>query len=767
MSSAARNSIWAALGALCANLALLQLAADRRLLIGLLAIASCSAAAGLGIRWRGRHVLTASLISLAMWLVGGFAAIAWAGRNYTGGFWERTRALSLSAIDHMEGQTAPMAPHDGVLIFLLLIGVLVAWLTDIFFVGGRFVVASLLVMITPMLVVVFVPHASIPAWSFVAMLVSWAILALAATRQRSFEWGNLVPADQQTEDTPPSKSRSVEGRARTARKGQRFGFASGSMISAAAWLLTPALALALIVGLSVPPNATPRVDFSELQRGPIELSDPTIRLHQSLRRAENLPLLRYRTNQAGGVYLRTTALVDVQSGGWALSDMKLQRGYPEQVPGLSYAIPAVKTEIELDDFDTIYLPAPYAPLRWEVEGRWSFDPLTLTVLSTARASERHTAGLKYVVESTTGGPNFDQLSNARAGVPADAEQTMAVPDDVPVEIKQLATQLAGGVATDGQKALALQNFLRDETRFSYSLNAPAGTGFSLMLNFLFQERSGYCIHYASAMALLARTLGIASRVAIGFTPGTQLEDGSYQVRSYDMHAWPELYFEDLGWVRFEPTVSVASAPAYTSPEQQSLPEPTPIQPQPLPEPTLTPTAAPSTPSIADDDPSQEQQAQRNSTIWAWLVGLLILAALAATPSLLRQSARSRRSKSSGPQAVRGAWTEVASTAIDLGMTWPAASPRAVAAALTKDVDKQTAQALRRLALAQEQALYADVSQPDSSAWREVAAQAQQDAAQVTASWWQEAPSRRWLAARLWPASLWSAQIRQLDAAGKP
>ena len=755
MTAPARNSILAAIGALLGNLALLQLVADRRLLIGLIVIATLSALIGVIVRWRGIRLLTASWISLVSWLISACAAIMWACRPFAGGLWQRLAALTQDTIVHMEVQTAPMSPHDGVLVLLLLIGVLVTWLSDVFFVAGQFVVASLVVIITPMLIVIFVPGSASPAWLFAAVLLAWTGMAIANTYQESQRWGNLVPADQVA----------VTQAAKSELAGSRLGFQRPTMLSTAGWLVIPAIVLALIVGLSVPPNAAPRVKFSQLQRSPIELTDPTIRLHENLRRPSNQTVLRYRTNQAGGVYLRTTALVDVQNAGWALSDMKLQRGYPERVPGLDYAIPAVKTEIQLEDFETIYLPAPYAPLHWDVAGRWSFDPLTMTVLSTARRGEQTTVDMKYVVESTTGGPDYEQLSHATAGLPTDADQTMQLPDQMPVEITELAQQLTRSATSDGEKALALQDFLRDETRFSYSLNTPAGSGMALMMNFLFQDRSGYCIHFASAMALMARSVGIASRVAIGFTPGTKLEDGSYQVTAHDMHAWPELYFDGLGWVRFEPTVSVASAPAYTSAAERSLPQPEPIEPQPLPDPTLTPTPTPS-------DPDDTQEAERTepardySALWRWMTAVIVLAALAASPTFLRRRARARRLSASGPQAVNGAWTELAASAIDFDKSWPSSSPRVTAEALATELDEPTSAALQRLAIAQEETLYGDWREVDEAHWQAAGAQAQQDLEKIVDHWSSEPSDRRTVLARVLPASLWAKEIRQLDAASR-
>ncbi len=83
------------------------------------------------------------------------------------------------------------------------------------------------------------------------------------------------------------------------------------------------------------------------------------------------------------------------------------------------------------------------------------------------------------------------------------------------------------------------------------------------------------------MAAMARTLNIPARVAVGFTPGTTQTDGSMSVGLRDAHAWPELYFEGIGWTRFEPTPSRGTQPDYTIEETpsddgsaQPLPRPT-------------------------------------------------------------------------------------------------------------------------------------------------------------------------------------------------
>jgi len=130
--------------------------------------------------------------------------------------------------------------------------------------------------------------------------------------------------------------------------------------------------------------------------------------------------------------------------------------------------------------------------------------------------------------------------------------------------------------------------------FTYNTTVDSGTGVKAITRFL-KDKQGFCVHFSFAMAAMARTLGIPARVAVGFTPGTKHPDGSWSVGLRDAHAWPELYFQGVGWTRFEPTPSRGSTPDYTRPDTQAGGAPS--NPQ---APTSTapavPTVAPSTSS---------------------------------------------------------------------------------------------------------------------------------------------------------------------------
>ena len=83
------------------------------------------------------------------------------------------------------------------------------------------------------------------------------------------------------------------------------------------------------------------------------------------------------------------------------------------------------------------------------------------------------------------------------------------------------------------------------------MNVPHGI--KGLTDFLFHTKTGYCQQFAFAMAGLARLLGIPSRIAVGYTAGSRRANGTWKVTTADAHAWPELYFAGLGWIRFEPT----------------------------------------------------------------------------------------------------------------------------------------------------------------------------------------------------------------------
>jgi len=119
-------------------------------------------------------------------------------------------------------------------------------------------------------------------------------------------------------------------------------------------------------------------------------------------------------------------------------------------------------------------------------------------------------------------------------------------------IPRLATQITTSASNDFDRASAIENYLR--THFAYTLQLPRAKVKDPIANFLFERKQGHCEYFASAMAVMLRTLGIPSRVVNGFR-SDEFNDltGNYVVRAKDAHSWVEAYFPGYGWQTFDPT----------------------------------------------------------------------------------------------------------------------------------------------------------------------------------------------------------------------
>ncbi|MCB0893414.1 MAG: transglutaminase domain-containing protein, partial [Propionibacteriaceae bacterium] len=319
-----------------------------------------------------------------------------------------------------------------------------------------------------------------------------------------------------------------------------------------------------------------------------------------------------------------------------------------------------------------------------------------------------------------------------------------LPADFPTEIIEIARRITSAAKTDGEKAILLQDWLRSSV-FSYSTEPAPGSGYEALTQFLLVDRSGYCEQFASSMAVMARALGIPSRVAIGFLPGRQV-GGHYEVNIRDMHAWPELFFAGLGWVSFEPTPSVATPPTYTGAANAS----------PSPSPSASPTPSRST---ASDEPSAEAStpADDEPTVitdadlsWlGWLgagVGLLVVALL---PSLVRRGRRARRLAAAAPrEAVSGAWDELRDSVWDAGYEWPRGSARKIGGEVARTLPDDAAAAMGRVAVLVERSRYAE-SVGDTAGLGDDVRQVRVAVAERGRGWW-----RKVLPRSLWRGFWW-------------
>lgn len=160
---------------------------------------------------------------------------------------------------------------------------------------------------------------------------------------------------------------------------------------------------------------------------------------------------------------------------------------------------------------------------------------------------------RYRVVSRPPEPTVSELRSAPSVVPPEvAALYLALPDSLPLRIPELVLDVTAGTATRYDQVAAIESFLRT---YTYTLDVPLPPqDRDLVDYFLFDLRSGYCDYYASAMVVMARSLGIPARLASGYVQGTyDYDSGRWVVRERDAHSWPEVYFEGIGWVEFEPT----------------------------------------------------------------------------------------------------------------------------------------------------------------------------------------------------------------------
>ena len=297
------------------------------------------------------------------------------------------------------------------------------------------------------------------------------------------------------------------------------------------------------------------------------------------------------------------------------------------------------------------------------------------------------------------------------------------PDELPEHIRAVVDEAkAAGVPSDGSSEYAqiaamqwLVNYFK-QPGFTYSLEQPDGNGrnnLEIIDDFL-ATRSGYCTHYASAMAILARALGLSSRMVLGYgdssrlsgdeagsaTTGEPLENAAnitrYDVLAKQLHAWTEVYIDNIGWVPFDMTppsddsgAQGAGDNAATSSDADETAQD-----------EAADSASPS-PSSESDDSADFASDDANDRVvaavprpamlrfpgWvravAWvLLAAILLAALVLTPAAIRsyrrrrRYARIRRAIAAGGDdalnrdAWRAAWSEMLDCAQDAGITWP-------------------------------------------------------------------------------------------------
>lgn len=449
-----------------------------------------------------------------------------------------------------------------------------------------------------------------------------------------------------------------------------------------------AIGAVAIVGALVAGPALPAPVLTAAGPGVSASIDASLDLGNDLRRRSDVPVLTMRSDAPQLPNLRVATLSVFDGDVWQPDRLRSVSLEEEGLEPVSVAdgirLTEYRTNVAVSQLSSAYLPISYPAVGVTgLEGSWRAVPYSRTIL-TGRSNAQ---GQSYEVVSHVPRPTLEQIRSSRASAQAAGIDVTSLPASTPAVIGALAQQVTAGETTDYDRLVALQDWFRGP-EFTYSLSAPVEDGFDdagvdAVAAFL-DEREGYCIHFAGAFALMARSLGMPTRVVVGFLPGSYTGDSVdgervAEVTTGQLHAWPEVSFEGVGWVAFEPTKGLGTATRFVSSSTavddggEDVTDRTPT-----PTPTSTSTAAPG-------ERPEDRQAEVSGTsvrlvdLRPYFATVLAIAVLAFAPfvaAAIRRRALRRRA------TVAAAWRLVQESAIDMGVSAPASlSPRAFGARL--------------------------------------------------------------------------------------
>lgn len=187
-------------------------------------------------------------------------------------------------------------------------------------------------------------------------------------------------------------------------------------------------------------------------------------------------------------------------------------------------------------------------------------------------------GENYEAQALVGMPTRVELRESGDVYPDWLGHYLQLPADLPSSIRQFALEITRDLNNPYDRTLAITSYLRENIEYSDSL-PPLPEGEDPIEWFLFTHKAGFCNYYATAQILMLRSVGVPARLAVGYAQGEfDRITGRYTVRQKDRHAWPEVYFNEYGWIEFEPT---SAMPRIERPIGESRPLPLPEIGQPI------------------------------------------------------------------------------------------------------------------------------------------------------------------------------------------
>lgn len=586
----------------------------------------------------------------------------------------KASALVQGAVDDVMNGVAPLRA-SAALSFAIVAGMLVLTLiVDHVVLTAHLPLLAAVALTAIWLIPPLVVPGEVEVSSFVLFAVAILLLLRLETRRRERNAGALPKASA---DSPLGIT----------------GLTAAAAGIGAVAVIVAIVAAPLVEGTAARPGTGPGGEWNRIQA--------SLDLGSDLRRTGESEVLQLRTTARSAPYLRVATLTAFDGEVW-----RPDRGDvvplddADALPGAGAesgtAVDEYTTTIDVTNLVSASAPVPFPALSVDgLEGDWGADLANGTVVSST--SSAHAQDYAVVAEALR--PTAEQLREAGSAESlalqpdgeslvgaSDVLRAVVVPDGIPDVIGETAREVSADTTTDYDALIALQRWFRS-SEFSYSLDAPVqdgfdGTGADAVAAFL-EVREGYCVHYASAFALMARTLGMPARIVVGYLPGVSVpgsgtgDDRVYSVISSQLHAWPEVYFDGIGWIEFEPTNSLGAPALFSSGASAPEPgdEPAPVA-TPLPdsEPAPVPTVLPEDDVVAGEGSSDGRGL---GALVPWLVGMLVVLAVLAVPGVIMLARRRSLLEAARGGDAGAAWRYLQETAIDLGIpTAFGESPRA-------------------------------------------------------------------------------------------
>ncbi len=665
-------------------------------------------------RWRGVHGAVVLALQTAAATV--VASLYIARTPYPGeAFWETLR----SSVETANLYAAPVPTTATITVQPLLVvgGLLAMLLVDLLACTWRRVPLAGLPLLTVYSVPISMLESDLSWWVFAATALGFLTMLFLQEQEHVGRWGRSLDPSS----APSRRSEAVRG--------------------SALFVGVVAVGAAVVAPLVVPTIDLAVFDFGAGRGGSseIKIENPMVDLRRDLRRGPDDDLITITTDDPSPDHLRISVLnrfsdEQFSSGDRDVPSANLARGALPPLQGVSASVYARRTTYTYDvsirkNFQSLWLPTQAPISEIDAPGDWRFDDSTMDFL--ASDDGLTTAGLDYTMTAV----DYDFLAGALSSAAGPAKGISPEVTELPAGLSPLieatARQVTAGELTKYEKAVALQQWFREDGGFIYDIeDAPRGqVGADQLVTFIDAKRGrvGYCEQFAAAMAVMARTLDIPSRVAVGFLTPDRVKGKTWVYSAHDLHAWPELYFPGAGWVLFDPTpgdrVPDSELPAYTTRSAENeLPTVSPSQQQR--EPSARPTQAERQgPNVTPEKADEDTGAGASTFPWGRLLLVLgivaLLALLLLAPRSLRARQRARR-LDGGPE---GAWDELRATVVDLGQLWPhTRTPRETEAVLVRrfgevgddaerpahgpDRNQEAVEALRRIVRQVERLRYA-------------------------------------------------------------